>query len=337
MKRTRPIRWSMAAMLVVGVAGCSNAATQSGGGSAGSGGTASTSSLPASCKSAHPVLGVALPNTVNPYYVAMRKSFLENGKKAGFDVKVAIANDSDSQQLSQIDSFIQQQVCVVALNAVNSGPGAASVAALNRAKVPVFTVNVSISPKDLKTQSASIVQYVGADQIEGGKAMGQQVLNDLGKKANVVAGIVGDPDQLPTNQRDGGFKQAISADPNAKAVAFVNSKVDPSVSLKVTTDMLQGNKKINVIFADTGPGAVGALKAINQLRPAGKISLYAFCAADTALDKTYRACAAQEPADYARIVVDNVKSYLSGKKVNPEILRPLKIFTHGKPGPGYVG
>jgi len=43
--------------------------------------------------------------------------------------------------------------------------------------------------------------------------------------------------------------------------------------------------------------------------------LYGFCAADTALTSTYKACAAQEPADYAQIVVENVKKYLGGTKV----------------------
>jgi ribose transport system substrate-binding protein len=295
--------------------------------------------LPSSCKSAHPALGVALPNTVNPYYVAMRESFLTNGAKAGFSVKMAIANDSDSNQLAQIQSFIQQNVCAVALNAVNSSPGAASVAALNKAGIPVFTVNVIVSPQDLKSQHATIQQYVGADQVEGGKVMAQQALKDLGKKAKLVYGIVGDPDQIPTNQRDAGFKAVMKTNPNSKFVTVVNSKVDPQVSLRVTTDMLQGNRDINVVFADTGPGAVGAIQAIKQLGLSGKVSLYAFCAASTSLDSTlYRACAAQEPADYARIVVDQVKTFLAGKPVKKTLLSPLKVFVASQtPGPGEVG
>ncbi len=295
--------------------------------------------LPSSCKSAHPALGVALPNTINPYYVAMRKSFLTNGARAGFSVKLAIANDSDSNQLAQIQSFIQQKVCAVAFNAVNSSPGAASVAALNKAGIPVFTVNVIVSPKDLAAQKATIVQYVGADQVEGGKVMAQQVLKDLGKTAKLSFGIVGDPEQIPTNQRDAGFKAVLKADPNGKYVTVVNSKVDPQVSLRVTTDMLQGNRNINLVFADTGPGAVGAIQAIKQLGLSGKVSLYAFCAASTKLDSTlYRACAAQEPADYARIVVGQVKKYLAGGSVKKTLLSPLKVFVAPQtPGPGEVG
>jgi ribose transport system substrate-binding protein len=309
---------------------CSNQATSGASGGA-------TTGLPSSCQQAKPVLGVSLPNTVNPYYVAMRQSFIDNGAKSGFDVKISIANDSDSNQLSQINGFIQQGVCAVALNAVNSGPGAASVAALNQAGIPVFSVNVIISPDDLKTQNARIIQYVGADQVEGGKAMGVQLLKDMGAQATIDAGIVGDPDQIPTNQRDGGFTDALRPNTNAKVGPTVNSKVDPNVSLQVTTDMLQGNPGINVVFADTGPGTVGALQAISQLGKTGKITLYGFCAADQGLDATYKACAAQEPADYARIVVQNVKSYLGGAHVPATVLRPLKIFTSGTPGPGEVG
>jgi ribose transport system substrate-binding protein len=308
---------------------CSNQAT-------GVGESANTG-LPSSCRQSKPVLGVALPNTVNPYYVAMRQSFLDNGAKDGFDVKMAIANDSDSNQLSQINSFIEQGVCAVALNAVNSGPGAASVAALNQAGIPVFSVNVIISPDDLKTQNAKIVQYVGADQTEGGTVMGQQLLKDMGAQAKVVVGIVGDPDQIPTNQRDEGFTAVLRSDPSATVGPTVNGQVDPNTSLQVTTDMLQGNPNINVVFADTGPASVGALQAISQLGKTNKVTLYGFCAADQAINATYKACAAQEPTEYAQIVVDNVKNYLGGKHVQATILQPLKIFTSGTPGPGEVG
>jgi ribose transport system substrate-binding protein len=301
-------------------------------------GAAQAVDLPASCSQANPTVGVALPNTVNPYYVAMQDSFKTHGAELGFKINMAIANDSDSNQLSQIDAFVQQGVCAVVLNAVNSGPGAASVKALNDAGIPVFTVNVSISEDDLKAQGGSFVQYVGPDQVAGGRQIGEQAIKDLGKDAPIIVGIVGDPDQIPTNQRDQGFKDAISANPNAKVVQTVNSKVDPNVSLQVASDMLQGHPDINVIWADTGPGAVGSLQAIQQQGKADTVKLYAFCAADTALTSTYAACAAQEPADYARIALDNLKKYLAGETVPHEDLQQTKMFVNGqKPGPGEVG
>jgi ribose transport system substrate-binding protein len=318
-----------AGIIAIALAGCSNAATGTG---------STTSKFPSSCSASNPTVGVSLPNTVNPYYTAMQKSFEDNGKKLGFNVKVAIANDSDSNQLSQVQAFIQQKVCAVALNGVNSGPAAASVAALNQAHIPVFTVNVIVDPASLKAQNASFVQYVGADQVAGGTQMGTQALKDVGATTKIVAGVVGDPDQVPTNQRDKGFADVLKKNPNATVLPAVNSKVDPNVALQVTSDLLQSNPSINMIFADTGPGAVGAIQAIKQAGKQATVKLYAFCAADTALTDFYAACSAQEPAQYAQVLLTNLKSYLGGKSVEKTVLEAPKVFLKGqKPGPGEVG
>jgi len=314
-----------------------SSATSSSASSSSAAGSA-TSSLPASCSAKNPVIGVSLPNTTNPYYISMQKSFQDNGTADGFTIKVAIADNSDSNQLSQVQAFIQEHVCAVALNANNSGPAAADVKALNEAKIPVFTVNVIIDPTALKAQSASFVQYVGPDQTEGGVQMGQLALKALGANAKIVAGIVGDPDQIPTNERDAGFTQVLKADPNTTVLPTVNSQVDPNVSLQVTSELLQSNPNINVIFADTGPGATGAIQAIKQAGRGNRVKLYAFCAAATPLTGFYEACAAQEPAQYAQTLLQNVKSYLAGTSVPANLLQVTKVFTTGQtPGPGEVG
>jgi len=298
-------------------------------------GTTTADDLPDACDEKNPLLGVSLPDTTNPYYVAMQSGFVETGKTNGFDVKVAIADDDDSNQLAQVQAFIQQNVCAVALNPVSSGPSAAIVKALNDAKIPVFTVNVLVSQKDLDAQDASVTQFVGADQAQGGEAQAQQVLKDMGSTP-VVAGIVGFPDSVTTNQRDEGFEKALGEGNEVRTT--VNGKVDPNVSLQVASDMLQGNPDINVVFGDTGPGTLGALQAVNQLGLADKVSVYGFCAADTSLDGPYKGCAAQEPYDYAKIVVENVKSYLGGDEIERTILRPLQTFVSGQtPGEGLLG
>jgi len=38
---------------------------------------------------------------------------------------------------------------------------------------------------------------------------------------------------------------------------------------------------MNVIWADTGPATLGALKAIQELKLQGKVTLFGFCAAGT--------------------------------------------------------
>jgi ribose transport system substrate-binding protein len=291
--------------------------------------------IPKSCQSGKPLIGVALPNTTNPYYVAMRQGFIDGAKELGFEVNVQIANDDNEAQLGQVQGFIQQGICALALNGVKSGPAAAEAAAAYKAGIPVFTVNVIVSEKDLTAQHAEIVDYVGADNFAGGKQIGEQVLKDYGPDAKLVIGIVTEPNEIPTVQRSNGFKSVFAGNPNVKVVQEVNGLVKPDVSLQKTTEMLQAYPDINLIWADTGPAAQGALRAVKSLGANAKV--YGFAISEFPVEAQYPAAAAQEPYEYAKITLKQIKDYLDGKEVPKEVLRPLKIITHGKPAPGEVG
>jgi ribose transport system substrate-binding protein len=304
-------------------------------GSSGLMATDSSRLIPKSCKADKPLIGVALPNTTNPYYVAMRQGFIDGAKELGFEVNVQIANDDNEAQLGQVQGFIQQGICALALNGVKSGPAAAEAAAAYKAGIPVFTVNVIVSDKDLAAQHAEIVDYVGADNFAGGKQIGEQVLKDYGPDAKLVIGIVTEPNEIPTVQRSNGFKSVFTGNPNVKVVQEVNGLVKPDVSLQKTTEMLQAHPEINLIWADTGPAAQGALRGVKSLGSTAKV--YGFAISEFPVEAQYPAAAAQEPYEYAKITLKQIKEYLDGKEVPKEVLRPLKIITHGKPAPGEVG
>lgn len=271
------------------------------------------------------VLGVALPNLTNPYYVAMKRSFEENGAAQGFEVRVLIADNDDAKQLSQVQTLIQQGVSAVALNCVSSGPCVASVSELNQAKIPVFTINLLPDPEGLKAEGLKVEQAVQTDQKAGGVYIGQQLLKDIGAHGKAVIGIVGEPTSVAANARDEGFKEALASNPNVKFVALVNGKVEETTSLKVTTEMLQGNPEITVVYSDTEPSALGAIAAIQQLGR-DDVTLYAFVdklGVKHIEDNTIlKAGAIQEPAKLAQIQVENIKKFLAGEKLEPVIDSP---------------
>lgn len=271
------------------------------------------------------ILGVSLPNLTNPYYVAMKKSFEEHATAQGFEPVVLIADNDDAKQLSQVQSLVQQGAAAVALNCVSSGPCVASVSELNAAKIPVFTINILPDPESMAGQNLKMEQGVQTDQKAGGAYIGEQLLKDMGADAKLVIGIVGEPTASAANARDAGFKEAIASNPNAEVVALVNGKVEETTSLKVTTEMLQGNPEINVVFSDTEPSALGALAAIEQLGRED-VKLYAFVdklgvkyIEDNAILK---AGAIQEPARLAQIQVENIKKFLDGEKIEALIDSP---------------
>ncbi len=271
-------------------------------------------------------LGVALPNLTNPYYVAMKKSFEANGKSQGFDVQVLIADNDAAKQLSQIQTFIERKVDAVALNCTASGPCVAEVQELNKAKIPVFTINLLPDPDGLKQAGATVVQAVQTDQKMGGKYIGEQLVKDLGANGSAIVGIVGEPTSVSANARDAGFKEGIASNPNIKVVALVNGKVEETTSLKVTTEMLQGNPKMTIVYSNTEPAALGSLAAIKQSGLADKVKLYAFVdkigVKQIQENTIMKAGAIQDPAGLAKIQVENIKKFLAGEKVEPLIDSP---------------
>jgi ribose transport system substrate-binding protein len=292
---------------------------------------------PAACDAERPFIAVALPNLTNPYYVAMQSGFEEAAAANGFEVEVQIANDDDAQQLAQVQALLQKQPCALALNGVKSEPAAAIVKLANDAGVPVFTVNVIVSGEALEAQGATIVQYLGADNKAGGAQMAEKILADLGADTPLQIGFVTEPDEVPVLLRDEGFEEAIAANPNAEVVAKVDGNVQVDVSLQVTTEMLQGNPDIDVIFASTGPATFGALQALQSLGNTS-VKVYGFCASEEPLTAQYPGCVAQEPADYGARVIGEIRGWLDGATPEPEVLRPLKLFSEGEtPAPGEVG
>jgi ribose transport system substrate-binding protein len=320
--------------LALALAGCKAALDTGTSDPAGASSSTAAITKPAACDADKPYLAVALPNLTNPYYLAMKKGFEDEGKAQKFTVEVQIANDDDSAQLAQVQAMLQKKPCALALNAVKSEPAAAIVKAANDAGVPVFTVNVIVSPEALTDQGARIVQYLGADNTAGGAQVAEQVLKDAGPDAKLSIGFVTEPDEVPTQLRDKGFEQAIGKDANAKVVAKVDGNVKPDDSLKAATELISGHPDLNVIYANTGPAAYGTLQAVQNKN----IKVYGFCASQEPLTKQYAGCAAQEPGDYGRRVVQQVRGWLDGGTPEKEILRPLKLFTTGStPAPGEVG
>ncbi len=300
------------------------------------GATAGEVKLPDSCTGDNPLVAVLLPNQTNPYYVAMKEGFEQGAEEYGFSVEVQIADDDDAQQLAQAEAVLQKKPCALALNPVKSEPAAAIVRAANDAGVPVFTVNVIVNEDALKAQNATIIQYLGADNKQGGIDIGKAMLEDMGADAEINVGLVTEPDEVPVVIRDEGFEEALGANAHAGVVASVDGNVKATDSLDVTGAMLQGNPTMNAIFASTGPATQGALEAVTA--SGTDVKVYGFCAPEIPTSDVYPACVAQEPADYGKRVVEQISLYVAGNDVDAEILRPLKIFRHGEtPAPGEVG
>ena len=160
------------------------------------------------------------------------------------------------------------------------------------------------------------------------------ILEDLGADAPMKIGFVTEPDEVPTLVRDGGFEETIASNPNAEIVAKVDGNVKPDDSLQATLEMLQGNPDINVIFANTGPGAYGALQAVQSLGR-DDVLVYGFCASEEPLTEIHPGCVAQEPYDYGAI--GQISEWLTALRLRSRSAALEDLLNRRNPCPGRSG
>jgi len=92
---------------------------------------------------------VALPNLTNPYYVTMKRSFEDNGKKLGFKRQGTDSRQTmprSSSRRSRASSSRRSMPSLLKLHPTPA-PAWASVQELNKAKIPVFTINPAARPE----------------------------------------------------------------------------------------------------------------------------------------------------------------------------------------------
>jgi ribose transport system substrate-binding protein len=277
-------------------------------------------------------VGVSMYSLTNPYFAAMKQSFIQHGKKYGIKVEVEASNDDQATQLAQIESFIQQHVAAVAIVPYDSSSIVTAVQALNRAHIPVFFVDANANMAVMNRDHAHEVEVVESNNRTGGVTVGREMVKFFGPKAHIQIGMINFPTASSTQLRDAGFLSVIHRYPGYQVVSTLNGNVSPVTGLQVATEMIEAHPQMRAIFSDTGPAALGALQAIKSLKKVGKIDLFGFSSARQNIvaveqNSIYKAGAMQQPKVEAAVESRNIWLYLHHHPVPKQVLIPVLPVT----------
>lgn len=325
----RKIIGGVAALSLLGlVSGCGQSTASS---TAPSNGSTSTSGASTTTQKKY-TIGVSMYSLTNPYFAAMKQSFITNGAKYGMTVNVEASNGDEATQLSQIEGFIQQHVSAVAIVPQDSNSIVTAVKALNQAHIPVFFIDANADMNVMKQDGATEVEAVESDNYQGGVEVGKELVKYLGSNPQVELGVVNFPTASSTQQRDAGFLSVIKKYPGIKVVSTLNGNVSPVTGLQVGSEMLQGHPNMSVIFSDTGPAALGVMQAIQSQHKQGKVALFGFSSARPNIkaiedNSIYKAGVRQQPTVEAQTEVQNMYKYLNHQSVPAQVLVPVPAVT----------
>lgn len=194
----------------------------------------------------------------------------------GVEVEIRQAQDDNQRQIKDIKEFIHQKVNLIIVAPNEAGAIAPVLEEAYEAGIPVVLV-------DRKIHSDKYTAYVGADNYEIGKKVGEYIVNALNGEGQVVE-ITGLKASTPAVERHRGMMEALKVAPGIHIVASADAGWFQDKARMVVDTILKRHSRIDLIFAQNDRMAIGAYQ---EARRQGREKDIAFIGVDAVAGKGY--------------------------------------------------
>ena len=258
----------------------------------------------------------------NPFFVDLRDGAQQEAKKLGINLQVSDAQNDSTTQQNQAQNAQSQGAKAVIINPVDSDAAAPAVASLLGAKVPVVSVDRSVTGEDVNA-------HIASDNVAGGAQAARELAKGLGGKGKVII-LQGTPGAASTRDRGKGFKDEIKKYPGIKVVAEQTANFDRAEALNVTSNLMQSNPDAVGLYAENDEMALGAVQALGS--KAGKdVKVFGFDGTDDGLKAvkkgTVLGTIAQQPKVLGKKAVDAAYKLIKGQSVEKKQAIAVKTVT----------
>ncbi len=274
-------------------------------------------------------MGFSQVGAESGWRTANTKSIQDAAAEAGVDLKFSDANGKQENQISAIRSFVQQGVDVIAFSpVVRTGWDAVLLEAKN-AGIPVILTDRAVDTEEPDVYKT----FLGADFVDEGRRAGEWVVQQYASTpgpVNIVQ-LEGTTGADPAIDRNSGFADAISADPDLRVIASQSGDFTRSGGKQVMEAFLKANPKIDLVFAqndDMGLGAMEAIEAAGR-KPGQDIKI-------VAIDATHDGMQALADGKFNYIVecnpllgpqlMDLAEQIVAGEPVPARVVTPDEAF-----------
>ena len=174
----------------------------------------------------------------------------------GVEVEIRTAKDNNRNQIADIKYFIDKKVDLLIVAPNEAAAITPVVEKAYRQGIPVVVI-------DRKILSDKYTAFVGADNYEIGKDVGQYILNRLHGKGKVLE-IRGLEGSTPAMERHKGLTDVLKEEPGIEITASVDGAWLQSVAGEKMDSVFQTNKNIDLVFAQNDRMAIGAYLSARQ-------------------------------------------------------------------------
>jgi ribose transport system substrate-binding protein len=267
-------------------------------------------------------IGLMVQDLSNPFFQSMANGVKAGAEKIGATVNVQDGRQDLGAQNEQIDAFIQQQIDVLLINAVDSdgiGP------AVERAKeAGIKVVAIDVAARGAEAQ-------VTLDNTAAGNLACTYLADQIGGAGDILL-INGTPISS-VQDRVTGCKQALQKYPQIKIVSEQNGDNGRAKALTIATDMLTANPNVKGIFGINDPTALGATLAAQQAGINGLVIVGVDASPEAVAelqkpDSMFKATAAQDPNTQGGIALEMAQKLFAGEPLEQQsVLVPTEMIT----------
>ena len=172
------------------------------------------------------------------------------------EVRLASANDDSKKQIAQIDKFVDDGVdlLIVAPNQYTS---------ITRAVNRAYDKGIPVILYDRKVNTDKYTAFIGGDNYNMGKTMGQFIARQLKGRGRVVE-IRGLDGSSPAEERHRGFLDGLKAFPGVQLVASESGNWKEESAIDAMNRILRKTRNFDYVFGQNDRMAWGAYVALKQ-------------------------------------------------------------------------
>jgi ribose transport system substrate-binding protein len=268
-------------------------------------------------------IGLMVQDLSNPFFQSMANGVEAGAEKIGATVNVQDGRQDLGAQNEQIDAFIQQQIDVLLINAVDSEGIGPAVDRAKEAGIKVVAIDVAARGADAQ---------VTLDNTAAGNLACTYLADQIGGAGDILL-INGTPISS-VQDRVTGCKQALEQNyPQINIVAEQSGDNGRAEALTIATDLLTAHPDVKGVFGINDPTALGATLAAQQAGISDLVIVGVDASPEAVAelekpDSMFEATAAQDPNTQGAIALEMAQKLFAGEPLEEQsVLVPTEMIT----------
>ena len=269
------------------------------------------------------IIALSISNLKNYFFSTLLKGAQEAADLYGMQLVFKDAQNSDSQQLTDIADFLTNKIDVLIVNPTNAESVTPGIEMANEKNILVITV-------DRKSSGGEILCHIESDNVQGGR-MAARILAQHFKGDVKVIEIEGIPGTSAAHERGIGFNEELRKHPKIKVVARDVANFDRKEAREVMRRIMQDVKNFDAVFAHNDDMILGVIDFLKKSKDQRRRVLIGFDAIREAKEAVQQgrltATIAQKPETMGKLSIETAVRYFRDEKINPIIFVELSVVT----------